>query len=259
MMKSAVAIICIAAFALTWSTAQTLSAEPRIQFVHTTNDFGWVVAGALLKHDFIFTNTGTAPLRITDVKANCGCTTAGEWSREVLPGQTGVIPLQFQTPKLDLLTVKEATVSCNDSNQPLVRLELRATLWRPVAVEPEWVVLNVTNRLVTEQTEVVRIVNQEPTTLILSAPVGDNRLFEATLKTNIPGREYELHIRSVPPLGNSPLSGHFILQTSSTNQPEIRVGAYLQMLSSTTVPPVKAQLELGTESWLVPVGTSTKP
>ncbi len=211
--------------------AQSPAGTGRIQFASRTNDFGRVIAGALLQHDFIFTNTGGATLRITDVKVNCGCTTAGEWTREVKPGATGVIPLQYQTPKLDIATVKGTMVSCNDPQQPAVWLELHAQVWRPVAVEPELVFLTVTNDVITDETSVVRIVNQESQPLILSAPVGNNRLFAAELRTNTPGREYELHIRAVPPLGFSALSGHFTLKTSSTNQPELRVSAYLQMLA----------------------------
>jgi hypothetical protein len=89
-----------------------------------------------------------------------------------------------------------------------------------------------------DATSVVRIVNQEPQPLVLSAPVGDNRLFAAELRTNVPGREYELRLRTVPPLGAARLSGHFTLQTSSTNAPELWVTAYLQVLQQPGVPVV---------------------
>lgn len=214
------------------AVAQTAPPAARIQFAATTNDFGRVVAGTLLKHEFIFTNTGTALLRIEDVKANCGCTTAGNWTREVPPGGTGVIPLQYQTPKEDLASVKGLEITCNDPCQPKTWLELRAQLWRPVAVEPELTLLNASNGVISDAVNVVRIVNQETALLKLSAPVGDNRLFAAELWTNVPGQEYELRIRAVPPLGTSPLSGHFTLKTSSTNLPELRVTALLQMLAS---------------------------
>lgn len=232
MHRTANLIFILIAASLLDSFAQSLPNAARIQFASRTNDFGRVIAGEWLKHDFIFTNTGSATLRITDVKVNCGCTTAGEWTHEVKPGATGVIPLQYQTPKLDIATVKGTTVSCNDPQHPAVWLELHAQLWRPVAVEPELVFLTVTNDVITDEVEVVRIVNQEPQPLVLSAPVGNNRLFAAELRTNTPGREYELRIHAVPPLGVSLLSGHFTLRTSSTNQPELRVTAYLQVLSA---------------------------
>ena len=235
------------------ASAQSPADAPRIHFAATTNDFGRVIAGSVLQHEFIFTNTGSAPLRITEVKATCGCTTAGAWTREVLPGQTGVIPLQYQTPIVDFPTVKEATVTCNDPSSPVVRLELRATIWRPIALEPAMSVFIATNpayaitdpQLIALGTNGVRIINQEPQPLTLTLPVGDNRLFAAELRTNVPGWEYEVRLRLVPPLLSARrYSGYFSLQTSSTNQPVLRVMAYLQLPSlpvgQTATPPVPA-------------------
>jgi hypothetical protein len=96
-------------------------------------------------------------------------------------------------------------------------------------------------------------VNQESQPLVLSAPVGDNRLFAAELRTNVPGQEFELHIRTMPPLNSSPPSGHFTLRTSSTNQPELRVTAYLQMLE-TASPRTEAHKE---EWWTKPLSDSS--
>ena len=78
----------------------------------------------------------------------------------------------------------------------------------------------------------------------LSAPVGDNRLFAAELKTIVPGREFELRVRTVPPLDAGKLSGHFTLKTSTTNLPELQVGAYLQLLSSPNAPEVLKPSEM---------------
>lgn len=203
---------------------------PHIQFAATTNDFGRVVAGSLLRHDFIFTNTGRATLHITNVLAACGCTTVGVWTRAVPPGGTGFIPLAYQTANLELLTVKEATVFSDDPAQPSVRLELRAQLWRPILVEPDFVSFHVTNDNYAVPPQLVRIRNQEVAPLALGAPVGDNPFFAAEVITNAPGRDYTLRFRLVPPLGISPLAGHFTLRTSSTNAPELRLTTYVMRL-----------------------------
>src|ERR1044071_6693305 len=61
------------------------TSAPRIEFASRVFDFGKVSAGELVRHDFVFTNTGTASLEITDVRPGCGCTTAGPWDRQVPP------------------------------------------------------------------------------------------------------------------------------------------------------------------------------
>src|SRR5689334_17654264 len=88
---------------------------PRIQFASTVYDFGRALVGEQVRYDFIFTNTGDDVLKISGVYPGCGCTTAGNWSREVTPGNTGIIPLQFNTSHFGGQTVtKVTTVVCND-------------------------------------------------------------------------------------------------------------------------------------------------
>src|ERR1051325_4781350 len=87
--------ICISGFAQTNSS--TTSTGPRIEFAEPNFDFGRVDAGAAVKHDYIFTNTGDQLLTIKDVHPSCGCTTAGNYDKEVAPGQTGKISIQFNS------------------------------------------------------------------------------------------------------------------------------------------------------------------
>src|SRR5881394_3212907 len=87
------------------------SSGPRIEFATPTYNFGKVNAGELVRHDFVFTNTGGALLEITDVRPGCGCTTAGTWDKRVEPGKTGKIPLQFNPANFSGPVTKGATVT----------------------------------------------------------------------------------------------------------------------------------------------------
>lgn len=71
--------------------------SPAFNFDLETYDFGKVTEGPKVSYSFAFTNTGTKPLIIENVKASCGCTTP-EWPKEpVLPGQKGVITATYNT------------------------------------------------------------------------------------------------------------------------------------------------------------------
>src|SRR5262245_29802489 len=96
---------------------------PRIVFNSTSYDFGRVKAGDPVEHSYVFTNTGTALLRITEVDPQCGCTTAKPWSREVAPGQVGQIPVQFRTSGFNGSVRKTVTVTCSDPARPKTVLE----------------------------------------------------------------------------------------------------------------------------------------
>ena len=66
-----------------------------IKWENENFDFGKIKQGIPATHEFKFTNTGKAPLVITEAKASCGCTTP-DWTRTpVAPGATGYIKATF--------------------------------------------------------------------------------------------------------------------------------------------------------------------
>jgi hypothetical protein len=89
----------------------------------TAHDFGSIIYGANGKVDFTFTNAGTKPLTITDVKSSCGCTIP-TWTKEpVEPGKTGIIKIEYDT-KIPGVFNKTVVVYSNANNSP-VRIEVR--------------------------------------------------------------------------------------------------------------------------------------
>lgn len=91
-MKRLIASICLLFPLLLWAQEKK-SNEPKaaIQFETLTHDFGKVYDGKQVEYEFVFTNTGKAPLILSNVQPSCGCTTP-EWPREpVMPGQKAKI------------------------------------------------------------------------------------------------------------------------------------------------------------------------
>ena len=62
-----------------------------MQFATPLYDFGRMKAGDPVKYTYLFTNTGDRLLLLNSVQPQCGCTTAGDWTKQVEPGQTGSI------------------------------------------------------------------------------------------------------------------------------------------------------------------------
>ncbi len=44
---------------------------------------------------FVFTNTGDAPLNITNAKSTCGCTVADYPKTPIMPGKNGIIEVKY--------------------------------------------------------------------------------------------------------------------------------------------------------------------
>src|SRR6266540_4757584 len=219
-------------------------ARSRIAFASTAFDFGRIGMGAVVGHEFIFTNTGTATLEIKDVRPGCGCTTAGEWNRKVEPGRTGVIPLQVNTAGFLNEISKKTVISCNDPDQPDILLEIKGTVWRAFEVKPSLVMFAVSSEAQTKQTKVVRIVSQLEEPVTMSQQESTNAAFRTELKTVKPGKEFELHVTMVTPLEASARTT-LKLKTSSAQAPLISLSAQATVLKPVALSPEEITLPPG--------------
>ena len=89
-------------------------AQPKIQFTKTKHVFGTIKEdGGLAQVTFNFKNTGNKPLKLTNVRASCGCTTP-KWSKEpIQPGEEGFIDVSFNTTGKMGIQNKSVTVTGN--------------------------------------------------------------------------------------------------------------------------------------------------
>ncbi|REG81400.1 DUF1573 domain-containing protein [Algoriphagus antarcticus] len=68
-----------------------------ITFKEKSIDFGDITQGDKVEHTFQLTNSGSAPLIISNVAATCGCTVPS-WPKEpIAPGKTSEIKVSFNS------------------------------------------------------------------------------------------------------------------------------------------------------------------
>lgn len=85
---------------------------PEISFEETEHDFGTIDQGTAVEHTFKFTNTGEAPLVITNATSSCGCTVP-TWTKEpIAPGETGEMLVKFNGSGQNQVT-KTVTITAN--------------------------------------------------------------------------------------------------------------------------------------------------
>jgi hypothetical protein len=86
---------------------------PELKFVEETFDFGTIIEGPQMIHEFEFTNIGKEPIIIQNVKASCGCTTP-EWPKEATqPGQKNKIKVIYNTKGRIGPFTKTVTITSN--------------------------------------------------------------------------------------------------------------------------------------------------
>jgi len=86
---------------------------PIFSFEEEEWNFGPISDGDVVDHDFIFTNTGKAPLIISSAQGSCGCTVPKYSNEPIAPGSTGVISVQFNSKGKVGSQEKTVTLSAN--------------------------------------------------------------------------------------------------------------------------------------------------
>jgi Protein of unknown function (DUF1573) len=89
-----------------------------IQFKETTHDFGTLDQGAPTETVFKFKNISKEIVKLSNVKAACGCTTP-DWSKaEIAPGESGEIKVSYNSQRVGVFN-KSVAVSYNDRTDPI--------------------------------------------------------------------------------------------------------------------------------------------
>jgi hypothetical protein len=205
------------------TNAPNIAAMARIQFDAQVYDFGRVAAGEAIQHTFIVSNAGDATLIISAVRPSCGCTTAGQWTKEIEPGKTGVIPVQIKSSYLRGTVDKQVTVTSNDKSQPNVVLRLRGIIWKPIEMSPAFAWLRLNPGGPSNVSTVIHISNKSDAPLTLSPPESADAHFTGTLKTIEPGKEYELTVATVAPMPAGNVTGSITIKTSMASVPVLTV------------------------------------
>ncbi len=88
-------------------------AAPEFSFGEVFHNFGDVTEGEVVTHIFEFTNSGEAPLVITNAQGSCGCTVP-DWPRTpIAPGESGTIKVSFNSASRSGRQDKTVTLSAN--------------------------------------------------------------------------------------------------------------------------------------------------
>lgn len=85
---------------------------PVMEFEKSEHDFGTIEQGTPQETVFTFTNTGNAPLIITNATSSCGCTVPNPPKDAIAPGEKGELLVKFNGSGQNQVT-KTITVTSN--------------------------------------------------------------------------------------------------------------------------------------------------
>lgn len=101
---------------------------PRIEFEQTEFSTGKITQGEVRTFDYNFTNTGNAPLIISEVNGSCGCTIPRSYPKgKIMPGEGGTIEVEFNSDNkwgTQTVTINVATNAIPAFTQLIIRTEI---------------------------------------------------------------------------------------------------------------------------------------
>jgi hypothetical protein len=222
---------------------------PRMTFLTNEYRFGRVNMGEQVNHVFVVSNSGDETLVISNVAPGCHCTTARPWTRQVPPGKTGEIPIKFDSGGIHGDVTRTITVTSNGKIAPIQTLFLRGTVWREIEVNPQTAYMTIMPNSTESSSAVVRIVNQADAPVALSDPTSATQTFKGSLKTIVPGKEFELTVTALPPLPAGNNVGTISIKTTSKSMPVVTVTALAMVQPSIGVVPMQIYLPADVRGW----------
>lgn len=139
-MKATFFTLLLALVAMT--SANNLFAQPVdqqggaiIEFSKEVHDYGTIKNGANGECTFEFTNKGSEPLILANVKGSCQCTVP-EWPKEpIAPGEKQKITVKYNTKNAGPIN-KSVTITSNAVNEPTKVLRIKGNVAAPAEGSP---------------------------------------------------------------------------------------------------------------------------
>lgn len=96
------------------------------KFQSETHDFGKIPANKPASYEFKFTNEGTSPVIISEVKPTCGCSVAEYTKTPVKPGEGGSIKVTYDATVKGPFT--KSFIIKSNTNTPVKNLTIKGTV-----------------------------------------------------------------------------------------------------------------------------------
>ena len=101
--------------------------EARIVFDKTHHDFGRILDFKAASHRCIVTNSGSAPLRILELRPSCGCSVPSVGKNLLEPGENTFIEVEFNPSGMQGSVRQSVSVISDDPENPSTLLTFEAS------------------------------------------------------------------------------------------------------------------------------------
>lgn len=197
---------------------------PALDWTRTEIEHRAGIGESLPPYEFTFTNSGTATVRITNVRSGCGCLAHAIDKETLAPLETGTITITFDRAGLVGEVVRTITITTDEPGRQPYELSLRADLPEPLTIAPRLVFWKKGTPAATKS---IDIKINLPSPVEITGAVSNRDDIEAALVTLEPGRHYQLDI--TPRSLDTPRLAVIALKTSTPLPDGTALTAYAQV------------------------------
>ena len=221
-------------------------------FEELSKDFGSVPHGTVAVHPFRLVNNTGSPVRITNVRVSCGCTSARALQTYLAPGQETAILAQMDTRRFYNSKTVTIFVQFDLPHFEEVRLWVQANSRDDVAFSPEILNFGKIKRGTASSAEMTVTFQGNGQTKILGATSESNYLQAAFKESRREGSEvaYTITAKIRPDTPAGKWYSDIWLKTNNPALPRLRIPLTIEIESFLSISPntvILGQIKAGTE------------
>ena len=210
---------------------------PKLRVDERVYNFGEVMDGTKVEHDFAIINDGEVTLEIPSVRTSCGCT-ATEWDRKIEPGKKGKVHVVFNTRGKGKHAQSSVYVQTNDPANQRIDLRMEGSTKQMIDMDPPGEVRF--GRVGEDKIEPakVKVTSNLPKPIKLQPmPSGAQAdAFKVSVREIEPGKVFEVTVAPQPPFPEGEVDANLQFSTGVTELPTVGIRASLFFPPAIEVP-----------------------
>lgn len=213
--------------------AQSIAVDP------STYDFGDMMQEETRTFTATIHNNGGGLLIITDVVPDCGCTIPEMKVKEILPGESAPLEIQFNSKNFTGKVIKAIKIHSNDPKSSVANLVLTANIHSLLDITPDRRVAFLRSLRGESESKVVNFTAMEGHDLEIKADRTLQQLFQVEARNHVDGNPSRAELVVTRPADMAPGNHHDIVrvETNVKEMPTVDLDLNAQVFSHIEVRP----------------------
>jgi hypothetical protein len=205
------------------SAPDAIAGPPRVNVLESDFDFGRVLTGTLVEHQFVLKNDSTSPAIIDEVRLTTPLTLVSA-PASVAAGAQATVRVRLDTSRITGLFEGQIALSIAGSDDAAIGLTFSGTVYQTVETLPRPAFFVVTDRGQSQE-QSIELVNHEPEPLEITSVDHPRDRFTTRLEAIEAGKRYRLTLKLDGTGASGRRTDPIVVTTSSHTTPVVKISA----------------------------------